>query len=175
MLPNLLSKRIAHTQTGNLACGGGTGGKYPQNCETWNSGTGEWKVTHKLTGENRNHHAAWETKNGVYLVGGGGSAERTSELLKPDGTITEGFALKDKDTMAHACAIPDPENNELILTGGWGQGGKVRVYGESGWKRDMPSLNQGRFGHGCTSFIQNGKRVSNDIIGIVRSKVKIIL
>ena len=132
-------------------------------------------MSHKLTGKNRNHHAAWETKNGVYLVGGGGSAERTSELLKPDGTITEGFALKDKDTMAHACAIPDPENNELILTGGWGQGGKVRVYGESGWKRDMPSLNQGRFGHGCTSLIQNGKRVSNDIIGIVRSKVKIIL
>ena len=75
-------------------------------------------MSHKLTGKNRNHHAAWETKNGVYLIGGSGSAEKTSELLKPDGTITEGFALKDKDTMAHACAIPDQENNELILIGG---------------------------------------------------------
>ena len=130
-------------------------------------------MTHKLTGENRNYHAAWETKNGVYLIGGSGSAEKTSELLKPDGTVTKGFPLK--ASVHFACAIPDPENNELILTGGWGQGQKVSVYGESGWKRDLPSLNIGRFNHGCTSFIQNGKWVSNDIIGIVRSKVKIIL
>ena len=121
-----------------------------------------------MTGGKRDNHAAWETKNGVYLIGGAGDSGKTSELVKPDGTVTEGFPLK--TSINYACPIPDQENNEVILTAGLGRdGNNVQVYDESGWKRDMPSLNTGRAGHGCTSFIQNGKKVSHNFHGIVRS------
>ena len=171
-LPDLPRNRIAHTQIGKLACGGGTNGRgyaeYTKNCVEWNSGTGEWKESHTMTGGKRDNHAAWETKNGVYLIGGAGDSGKTSELVKPDGTVTEGFPLK--TSINYACPIPDQENNEVILTAGLGRdGNNVQVYDESGWKRDMPSLNTGRAGHGCTSFIQNGKKVSHNFHGIVRS------
>ena len=58
-----------------------------------------------------------------------------------------------------ACAIPDPDNEEVIITGGWETMTKASVYNEDGWQRDLPSFSEGRRHHACSSFLSSGKRV----------------
>ena len=36
----------------------------------------------------------------------------------------------------------------------------VSVYSEAGWQRDVASLNQGRFIHACSTYINGGKKVN---------------
>ena len=56
-----------------------------------------------------------------------------------------------------ACGIPDPENKEIIITGGVYTRTKVSVYNEAGHQRDLADLKQGRFWyHTCTMFVGNG-------------------
>ena len=51
-----------------------------------------------------------------------------------------------------ACAIS--LGSSLILTGGYYSLTRVSEYGEAGFIRDLPDLNQERWGHGC-SFYEN--------------------
>ena len=91
LLPNLPARRLTHSQDGGLLCGG----RYAEkNCDKWTNGT--WTQTHKLR-ENRAFHVSWTSPSGVFLIGGAdtGSYE-TSELVKKDGSVVEGFALKNK-------------------------------------------------------------------------------
>ena len=106
---------------------------------------------------------SWETPNGVYLIGGGGT-ELTSEIVYADGSVEEGFPLK-YETDA-ACAIPDPCNNEIIITGGFPTAVRkiVSVYNEEGWQRDLAPLNEGRAIHACSDYKAGGKKVSNTIL-----------
>ena len=59
----------------------------------------------------------------------------------------------------YACAISDPDNEEVIITGGRVTMTTVSVYSEAGWQRDLAPLNQGRYEHACSSFISEGERV----------------
>ncbi len=67
----------------------------------------------------------------------------------------------------YACAIPDPENEEVIITGGYVvpdvtddfSTSTVSVYNEAGWQKDMTPLNQGRHFHACDSYVNGGKKV----------------
>ena len=58
-----------------------------------------------------------------------------------------------------ACAIPDPDSEEVIITGGMDHRKLVSVYSEAGWQRDLTSLNQGRKLHACGSYVNGGKKV----------------
>ena len=59
-----------------------------------------------------------------------------------------------------ACAIPDPDNEEVIITGGFYTMTRVSVYNKAGHQRDLADLRQGRRAPACTSFIfQNTKVV----------------
>ena len=60
-----------------------------------------------------------------------------------------------------ACAIPDPENEEVIITGGNHPETvkKVSVYSDAGWQRDLTPLNQGRRFHACGSYVKGEKKV----------------
>ena len=62
-------------------------------------------------------------------------------------------------TDRNACAIPDPDNEELIITGGTHTMSTVSVYREDGWVKDLASLGVGRRGHGCARYIKGGKKV----------------
>ena len=44
-------------------------------------------------------------------------------------------------------AIPDNDNEELIITGGLDTLKTVSVYNEAGYQRDLTELNQGRRQH----------------------------
>ena len=58
-----------------------------------------------------------------------------------------------------ACAIPDPDNEEVIITGGFYTMTRVSVYNKAGHQRDLANLNTGRGSHACTSFIYQNTKV----------------
>ena len=82
--------RWDHSQEGGLACGGG---KKPEQvtCEKWDPASGTWNQSHTLK-ERRSTHVSWATASGVYLIGGWGSW-LTSEKVKYDGSVEQGFLL----------------------------------------------------------------------------------
>ena len=99
-LPKLPQGRYFHTQDGDLTCGGGyesTKGT----CVKWSPASGTWTRSHNLR-QRRYEHKSWATASGVYLIGGYGSGvRRTSEKVKDDGSVEEGFSLK-YDTRLHS-------------------------------------------------------------------------
>ena len=58
---------------------------------------------------------------------------------------------------SRACGIPDEET--VIITGGTYSQTTVSVYSVEGWQQDLPPLNTGRFGHACSSYWSDGRRV----------------
>ena len=81
-----------------------------------------------------------------------------------------------------ACAIPDSENDEVIITGGieiTSRGihavARVSVYTNAGHNRDLADMRKGRGGHACSSFISNGKRVIIERLFITSSLLLFIV
>ena len=58
-----------------------------------------------------------------------------------------------------ACAIPDPVNEEVIITGGLDTRTRVSVYSKAGHQRDLADLREGRESHACSGFIYEQTRV----------------
>ena len=69
-----------------------TGGLSMTTCIKWSPASGTWTQSHTLR-QSRSGHVSWSTSSGVYLMGGWGSL-RTSEKVKIDGSVEEGFVLK---------------------------------------------------------------------------------
>ena len=95
-LPQLPEGRYDHTQDGGpgLACGGPFSSTW-NSCDRWIVGT--WTRTSHTLREKRGDHLSWSTAEGVFLIGGWDSLGwdgMTSELVKEDGSVEEGFALK---------------------------------------------------------------------------------
>ena len=95
-LPNLPKndsiQKIAHTQSGPIACGGWGG----TSCLTFSSG--QWKETHSMF-QKREGHVAWDSPKGVLLMGAVyGEKVNTTELLNEDGSSTQQFNMKYETT-----------------------------------------------------------------------------
>ena len=56
-----------------------------------------------------------------------------------------------------ACGIP--LGDHVVITGGVYALTRVSKYDDVGTMTDMPSLQQGRYSHGCTSFLSGGQQV----------------
>ena len=94
-LPLLPEGRRYHSQDGGLACGGNRKQEDEEpltTCVQWSPVSGSWTKSHTLR-EKRHAHVSWATASGVYLIGSHDSL-RTSELVKSDGSVEEGFSLK---------------------------------------------------------------------------------
>ena len=91
-LPQLPDSRYRHTvDSKGLLCGGwSTSGT----CLQWSPDTGTWDLQLTLDVK-RSDHVSWTpgTEVGTYLMGGGYS-QRTTTLIKPDGSQEPGFDLK---------------------------------------------------------------------------------
>ena len=79
-----------------------------------------------------------------------------------------------------ACAIPDSDNDEVIITGGSEMISnrmlaRVSVYRKAGHSRDLADMRNGRGGHACSSFISNGKRVIIERLFITSSLLLFIV
>ena len=91
-LPKLPEARMYHTQDKELACGGFPGSHTMTTCVKWSSESGSWTQSHTLR-HRRFGHVSWATEDGVYLMGGT-SSSKTTELVKADGSVEDGFSLK---------------------------------------------------------------------------------
>ena len=99
-LPELPEARYYHTQDGELACGGfgdSSNTFTPYTCVKWSSESGSWTQSHTLL-QVRIWHVSWATEDGVYLMGGAPlrstqTSTRTTELVKEDGSVEDGFGL----------------------------------------------------------------------------------
>ena len=125
-LPQLPEARQHHTQDGKLACGGPLNSKTLTTCDKWSAGT--WtRTSHKLARQ-RYGHVSWSTPSGMFLIGGEHSVSRqTSELLREDGSVEEGFALKYSTryniitiTITSPKSNPRPFSKYLSSQLGWG-------------------------------------------------------
>jgi len=156
-LPQLPDLRYYHTvESSGLLCGG----YYTRDtCLQWSPDTGAWDLQLTLDVK-RDDHVSWTpgTEVGTYLMGGSYSgSERTTTLIKPDGSQEPGFDLKyDTD---QACAIPDKDTGTIIITGGRYTPHTVSVYSVEGWQQDLPPLNTGRRYHACSSYWSGERRV----------------
>ena len=108
ILPDLPTSRYYHSQAGLRACGGRPSTEYyahcDKTCDTWNPETGSWAAQDvSLIGCKAENSWTTARGEGSYLIGGygwysGNGAEgwentKTSDLLKPDGTVIPGFNL----------------------------------------------------------------------------------
>jgi len=166
-LPNLPDLRLDHSlESTGLLCGGGY--LHRDTCIQWNPANGTWERSITLD-VNRYAHVSWTPENGIgtFLMGGSDPVMRwTTTLIKTGGTAGAGFSLKYE--IDAACAIPDPDMDTVVITGGspYETSGtvdafstKVAVYSPQGWLHDLPPLRTGRYYHACTSFVSGGRRM----------------
>ena len=89
-LPELPEVRSFHTQDDELVCGGN---RRNSTTSCIKLAKGVWTKSHNLRME-RIYHVSWKTASGLYLIGGVYfMASSSTELLKEDGSVEEGFAL----------------------------------------------------------------------------------
>ena len=91
-LPQLPEGRNGHSEDRGLVCGGGGSDATLKTCVKWSPASGTWTKSHTLR-QKRSDHVSWVTPSGVYLIGSYYS-KRTSEKVKADGSVEEGFSLK---------------------------------------------------------------------------------
>ena len=65
----------------------------------------------------------------------------------------------------HSCGID--MSDHLVVTGGYGHRRTVAKYNESGLIDYLPSLNQGRYNHACSSFISASGETVEFILFII--------
>ena len=58
-----------------------------------------------------------------------------------------------------ACAIPDPDTDTVVITGGDPPQNTVSVYSVQGWQEDLPGLITARLHHACAGYTSGGRRV----------------
>jgi len=134
-----------------LACGGGYDGvDTVKTCVKFNGTSWSQHSTQQFS---RLYHTSLAGQHGLLLMGGYYSRE-TTEL------VGGGEQYNLQQNTGGACGITGPgSNNTIILTGGWGPLNTVAIYGDNGFIDALPSLQIGRYGHGCGVLFITGKKV----------------
>ena len=96
---------------------------------------------------------AWNTSQGIMLMGGKDNPYNTTLLLE-DGSSQQGFDLVER--IFYSCAIEDPKSGTVIITGGDDENGvgttNVIRYGEQGFIENLPKMLSIRTSHGCAGY-----------------------
>ena len=149
-LPPLDPYRTRHSMTGLMACGGIEDG-VGTSCSTFNTVRGVWEESYQFS-TRRYEHVAWNTSEGVLLMGGGDySSYMTTTLLLPGGGSRPGFLLK--TSCYSCCAAVDPYTNTIILS----SGSSVERYGMRGYLETLPSPSYSRSNHACAIYYTDYK------------------
>ena len=86
-------------------------------------------------------------------MGGYDHPHTQTTLLSDDGP-KQSFDLK--ENTIYACAIEDPKNGSVIITGGSEKNStakrKVIRYGPAGFIEYLPDLENARYFHGCSGY-----------------------
>ena len=160
---------------GMTICGGMFTGN-GNTCITFSSG--QWVNSHTLT-EDRSEHCSWSTSDGIMLLGGSmWDSQTTTETVRQGEVDSQaGFTLQYRTAycyfliryrqhflliFSHACSIHDVTTDTLIITGGNETKKYVTRYDLLGFVEDLPSLNNGRYAHGCGAYLrEDGTQVIN--------------
>jgi len=155
-LPPLPDKRWYHVQSGNTLCGGWD--YSTRSCIQWSVQEGGWVTLPLNLTEDRHGSSVWKVSqdNSLVIMGGWSTAGEISETVSSDGVSTR-RTFEMKYQTWHACSIS--LGDEVVITGGKLTQTRVSLYNRGGWVRNMPSLNTGRFEHGCTSYSTGGEQV----------------
>lgn len=151
-IPNMPSRRSGTVTKEFLVCGGR--GAHVRDCVIFNPESGRWEEAHKLN-QDREGSSAFDSSRGLVIMGGGG-ASTTTEILRNDLTSDPYFDITER--RSYACSITDYDTDTVLITGGFGTLDKVERYGAFGQMETLPRLNRGRYGHGCGSYIKDGKK-----------------
>merc|ERR1712110_924705 len=117
---------------------------------------GDWSTLPLTLSEARRGSSLWTRGDQLVIMGGDSDAASASETVSSDGAVTSSsFSMKYETRQACSITLTD----HVVLTGGEDTLTRVSRYEESGWVRNMGSLNQGRAGHGCTAFFIRGQQV----------------
>ena len=78
-------------------------------------------------------------------------------------------------TYSKSCAIQ--QKDFVVITGGidWGSRNQVSEYDVQGWVRDLPKLQQGRYGHGCGHYLNDNNDMVTNIDNELLNYKKVIL
>ena len=125
---------------------------YGDSCDVMDAG--QW-VHLVNTVERRQYHSSMVITDGVMLLGGAGT--KTTEVIPPTGEAQPGeFLIGHGD--AH-CTIA-LSTTLAIVTGGGGTLDIVTSYLlPGGSPRPLPSLQEGRYGHACSSYQREQEQV----------------
>ena len=140
-----------HTQNGLVSCGfPWTGGK--KMCYTF--ANGRWAKSHTLQ-RSYYGHCSWESSQGIVLLRKG-----TTDLLTETGSVDH-FSLEDGMNFGGACTIGIQDQDEVVITGGWGSDpSRTPVYNNNGFVRNYPGISVNRAQHACGHFLNSdGNRV----------------
>jgi len=151
-MPDLPEFRRYHAMEDDMLCGGSEA-RFGQTC--LQHGEGGWTKHSWNLIQRREEQLTWRRPNGegVQLLGGEHSGT-TSEIVTPAGS-KKGFDLK-YDTK-QACGIQHDEI--FIVTGGLWIGNTVSQYNVTGWMKDLPRLNSGRWTHACGYFFSHSNQM----------------
>jgi len=153
-LPELPQDRYYHTQSGLGACGGSPKSATTTTCVRFSGGS--WSPSHNLQ-QARWHHSSWASPAGTVLMGGDYSGSRQTTELLDEATVDSVMHFSLRYDTRFACSIEMAE--VVILTGGADTRSLVTVYNNAGFVGDLPSLNTGRYSHGCGHFVNTDNQV----------------
>jgi len=149
-IPSIPHARRDGTLNGNKFCGG-----YGGSSDCIEFKNGGWRASNVIS-DWKSRHTSWETRNGIYLIGGASTdSSRMATLVKADGTSSSGFSLRSDIYMA--CAIPDEDS--VVLTGGFYTQQEVTRYNEQGYQETLPSLRSKFYGHHCSWYINAQRKM----------------
>jgi len=143
LLESLNEERYYVTMAGDYLCGGWMTRK-----SCYHFLNGKWKYHTDLKSD-RSFHVSWKRPDGdIQLMGGyEGNGLSTTEVVTVTGKH-DGFELKYRTDAACGIDLKD----HIILTGGRHTKTIVSRYDVNGWVKNLPSLNDGRFQHGCAHY-----------------------
>ena len=159
-LPQMVPNRVRHAVTGLTACGDAVDPSdpvyYKTSCSRFNVSSGQWFQSHLYTTA-RVGSVAWQTSDGIYLIGGNNNnAKTSSSLLLPDGTESPnpGFTLA--ATSYFSCAVEDVKQKSIIIIGGYDAQDQTQLktvyrYDTTGVQDRLPDLNNNR-SSGCGGY-----------------------
>ena len=95
----------------------------------------------------------WRTPSQELMILGGStfSSKDSTEILQENSDSIEGWKMK--IGLKYTCSIDLGET--IVITGGGYTKSDVSEYNEFGFHKELPKLKNGRYGHGCSSYVDS--------------------
>jgi len=160
-----------HTMDGGIICGGL---EYPQNCIKFDFKAGCWYPYSSKLNLHRDGHVSWgRNRHGdeqIMLLGGTNIHPSASTEIVSTSKSVNSYGLR--YSIKLGCSIQF--DDQVVLTGGQTTLRNVFYYGDTGLLGHLPNLLDGRYSHGCTSFLNENAELVFIVSGGRRSAAEFL-